>query len=341
MTRATLVLALLTLSGTALAQPQPAKSEPAAKAPQSVAPAASQPKAEKPKIYDEAADAKQQIAAAVAKARQENQRVLIQWGGNWCGWCHMLHTTFQKNADLKKELMYEYQLVLVDAGGKERKNMDLATSYSADLAKHGFPFLTVLDASGKPVANQETESLEIKGEDGKSITGEGAGHNPKKVLEFLKAHEATPIQASEALSRGMETAKASGRKVFLHFGAPWCGWCHKLEDWLAQDEIGAIFGKDYVDLKIDQDRMVGAKEIEARFQMPEKSGIPWFVIVDPATGKGIANSTGPEGNIGYPGQPEEIEHFMGMLDKTHKNLSAAELATLRASLEEAAKKLPH
>jgi hypothetical protein len=38
------------------------------------------------KVYDEAADARKQIADALAKAKQNNRRVLIQWGGTGaCG----------------------------------------------------------------------------------------------------------------------------------------------------------------------------------------------------------------------------------------------------------------
>src|SRR3954469_3660648 len=51
-------------------------------------------KAAKAAIYDESADARKNIASALAKAKRENQRVLIQWGANWCGWCHMLHDLF-------------------------------------------------------------------------------------------------------------------------------------------------------------------------------------------------------------------------------------------------------
>ena len=295
--------------------------------------------AAKPKIYDETADARQQIAAAVAKAKKENQRVLIQWGGNWCPWCHLLHGTMASDKALSHELLYEYQVVMVDAGGKDRKNMDLAESYGADLAKEGFPYLTVLDGSGKAIANQETSSLEKKGPDGKSLGGAEAGHDAPKVLAFLKEHDAARLQADAVLKDAMVQAKSSGRKVFLHFGAPWCGWCHRLEDWLGQPEIATLFAKDYVDVKVDQDRMIGAKEVEAQYDMPSNSGIPWFVIVDPATGKALANSTAADGNIGYPAKEEEIAHFMGMLSKTHKNLSSVDLDKIQASLTAAGQKI--
>ena len=38
---------------------------------------------EKVPIFDEQADAKRDIAAALARAKQENRRVLIEWGANW------------------------------------------------------------------------------------------------------------------------------------------------------------------------------------------------------------------------------------------------------------------
>jgi hypothetical protein len=45
------------------------------------------------------------------------------------------------------------------------------------------------------------------------------------------------------------------------------------------------------------------------------------------------------GNIGYPGEPDEIEHFMSMLGTTHKNLTATDLEKLKKSLVDAGAKL--
>ncbi|HEX5008967.1 MAG TPA: DUF255 domain-containing protein, partial [Planctomycetota bacterium] len=70
-------------------------------------------KAAKPAIYDEQADAHQQIATALLHAQKENRRVLIQWGANWCGWCHLLHELCASDKDLAHELLYEYDRVLV------------------------------------------------------------------------------------------------------------------------------------------------------------------------------------------------------------------------------------
>ena len=89
-----------------------------------------------------------QIAEAVARAKRKNKRVLIQWGANWCGWCHLLHGTFNENPEVARKLLYEYDVVLVDIG-KWDKNLELAEKYGADFKNNGVPYLTILDADGK------------------------------------------------------------------------------------------------------------------------------------------------------------------------------------------------
>ncbi|MCC6678745.1 MAG: thioredoxin family protein [Phycisphaerales bacterium] len=297
--------------------------------------AAGQPGGEKARVYDEAADAKQQIAAAIARAKKENRRVLVQWGGNWCPWCIALHGLFKSDKAIARTLMYEYEVVYVDAGKPAGKNVDLAKTYGADLAANGYPFLTILDGNGKPIANQETAALEVKDESGKS-KGVAAGHDPKLVLKFLEEHKASYQSAEAMVPAAIAQARAEGKVVFLHFGAPWCGWCHKLEAWMARPDVAPVLAKAFVDLKIDTDRTVGGSEVLARYSKGQNGGIPWFVFLD-GDGKSVIDSTGPKGNIGFPAAPEEIEHFGVMLRKTGK-LSEAEVTGLLDSLKAASAK---
>jgi thiol:disulfide interchange protein len=294
-------------------------------------------KAVRPKLYDEAADAKTQIAAALARAKKNNTRVLIQWGGNWCGWCIRLNELCRSDKALSRELMYEYEVVHVDAGQPKGKNIDLAKTYGADLEKAGFPFLTILDSSGKPLANQETEALEVK-KNGESA-GLEAGHDPAAVLGFLKSNEAKPLKAQDAYDAAIADAKKSGKRVFMHFGAPWCVWCHRLEDWMAQPAVAAILAKEFVDLKIDTDRMTGGSEMLDKTRGSKSGGIPWFAMIDDA-GKAVVTSDGPNGNIGFPGAGDEIAHFESMLRKSARNLSGEEIDALIASLATKPKPVP-
>lgn len=270
-----------------------------------------------PKIYDEQADAGQQIAAALAKARKENRRVLIQWGANWCGWCHKLHTLCKENPDISRELMYEYEVVLVDVGNFN-KNLDVAQKFGAEIK--AIPFLTVLAADGSVIKNQETGSLE-----------EGPNHVPERVLGFLEEHESSPLDAEDVLAAGLARAASEDKTAFVHIGAPWCGWCHRLEDFMAQPEIAAILQKDFVDVKIDQDRMVHGAEVAARLRENRPGGIPWFTFMN-GEGEQLSTSDAPQGNCGYPANAWEIAHFMEMLTKAGKRITAQERQQIMLAL---------
>lgn len=331
MARLSLAAAVVLVAGAALMAIEPPPDggavKPAPIAPAGASqPAATQPAAkakEKKKVYDENADAKQQIAAALAKAKKENRRVLIQWGGNWCGWCIKLNDLMTSDASLKKELSYEYDVVHIDAGQPAGKNMDLAKSYNATPDKDGFPFLTVLDADGKVIANQETGPLEKKDAKGEVVMGEGMGHDVKKVLAFLKTHEAKPVDAVTKVDAAIAEAKSSGKLVFLHFGAPWCVWCHRMDDWMDKPDIAPLIDKGFINLKVDIDRMSRGKETISRYtpSRDDKVGIPWFVFLD-GDGKVVATSDATSGvksnNIGFPAKKEEIAHFATMLAKAGK-----------------------
>ena len=51
-----------------------------------------------PGPYDEAADAKAQIEAALSEAAQAKVPVLVVFGANWCGDCKVLDMSFKEGA---------------------------------------------------------------------------------------------------------------------------------------------------------------------------------------------------------------------------------------------------
>lgn len=148
------------------------------------------------------------IAEALTLAARKNQRVLLVWGGEWCGWCKKLDALFRDDAKIARKLLYEYRVVHVQSGDTQA-NDGLAARYGADLAQ-GYPYLTVLDATGKAIANQETGSLE-----------QGSLHDPAKVLAFLEAQQAPYQDARDLLDTALARARLEQKRVFLAFEAPW------------------------------------------------------------------------------------------------------------------------
>jgi thiol:disulfide interchange protein len=286
---------------------------------------AAQEKPAKPSVYDEKADARADLKAALARAQKENKRVLVQWGANWCGWCIKLHDVFKSDKEIAKELLYEYEVVLVDIGQRD-KNLDLAQELGATLDQ-GVPFLTVLDAMGKPLVQQETGALEVQGQ---------PKHDTAKVLEFLKTHQAPHLEAQAVYGAALKRAQAENKRVFLHFGAPWCGWCHRLEAWMADEKVAAVLTKDFVDLKIDQDRMAGGAEMLEELRGKRGGGVPWIAFLD-AQGKELAAGNDLDGkaeNIGFPQADAEVAWFGKMLAVARQSITDAEIEALKASLIE-------
>src|SRR5262249_25589119 len=87
----------------------------------------------KPPIYDESADGQKQLTAAVEQAKKEDKIILLQFGANWCGWCHKLHKLFDTDQTIHSKLEKEFVVVMVDVN--KGHNSDFAAKYGAD--KHG------------------------------------------------------------------------------------------------------------------------------------------------------------------------------------------------------------
>ncbi len=129
-------------------------------------------KPSRPAIYDEKADGSRQITEALVVANKEHKRVLLQFGANWCGWCHKLHKLFQTDSKISARLKDSYMVVMIDVD--KGHNADVDKRYG-NPTRFGLPVIVVLDAEGKPLVTQDTGKLE-----------EGDHHSPEKVLAFLE-----------------------------------------------------------------------------------------------------------------------------------------------------------
>jgi thioredoxin 1 len=123
-------------------------------------------------IYPAPEMAKTEIKEALAQASKLHKRVILDFGGNWCGDCRVLDKFFHQepNATLLKD-----KFILVDVNiGRFDQNKDIAATYGVPLDK-GVPALAVLDSDGHTLFSQKKGEFESMRK-----------MDPSSVTEFLK-----------------------------------------------------------------------------------------------------------------------------------------------------------
>lgn len=110
-------------------------------------------------IYPETAKARADIDAALKQAAASRKRVLVDFGGNWCGDCKVLDANFHKPEN-QALLDSGFVLVHVNVGDKGiSDNFDVAERYGIPLKK-GVPALAVLESDGKLLYAQKNGEFE-------------------------------------------------------------------------------------------------------------------------------------------------------------------------------------
>jgi thiol:disulfide interchange protein len=104
-------------------------------------------------IYPDPAQANADLAGALKTAASTHKRILLDFGGNWCGDCQALDIYFHDATNLP---ILEANFVLVDVNiGHMDANLELAGKYEVPLNK-GVPALAVLDEHGKLLYSQKS-----------------------------------------------------------------------------------------------------------------------------------------------------------------------------------------
>ena len=108
-------------------------------------------------IYPDPSHAKSDLATALKTAAATHRRVLLDFGGNWCGDCQVLDLYMH---DSKNQPLVEANFVVVHVNiGRFDANQDLADKYSVPLKK-GVPALAVLSDHGVLLYSQKNGEFE-------------------------------------------------------------------------------------------------------------------------------------------------------------------------------------
>ena len=108
-------------------------------------------------LYPDPAQAKADIAAALKTAAATHKRILLDFGGNWCGDCQVLDLYFHDPGN-RPILESNFVLVHVNIGHMDA-NLDLAARYQVPLNK-GVPALAVLSDKGELLYSQRGGEFE-------------------------------------------------------------------------------------------------------------------------------------------------------------------------------------
>jgi thiol:disulfide interchange protein len=102
-------------------------------------------------IYPDPSVAKTEIHQALERAKAQHKRVILDFGGNWCGDCQVLDIYFHDPAN-KSLLEENFELVDVNIGRYDA-NTDIADHYGIPLQR-GVPALVILSPEGKVLLAQ-------------------------------------------------------------------------------------------------------------------------------------------------------------------------------------------
>jgi thiol:disulfide interchange protein len=108
-------------------------------------------------IYPDPAEARADLAGALKTAAATHKRVLLDFGGNWCGDCQVLDIYFHNETN-RPILDANFVLVHINIGHMD-ENVDLAQGYKVPLER-GVPALAVLSDDGKLLFSQREGQFE-------------------------------------------------------------------------------------------------------------------------------------------------------------------------------------
>lgn len=122
-------------------------------------------------VYDPARDPAADLSLAILIAQQENKRILLDLGGDWCIWCKYLDDFLTTHPDILQFRAENYVFVKINVSS-DNKNEEFRAQFPK---VDGYPHIFILDSDGTFLHSQDTAELE-----------QGDSYNPEKFMAFLK-----------------------------------------------------------------------------------------------------------------------------------------------------------
>jgi thioredoxin-related protein len=108
--------------------------------------------------YDPNRDAAKDFEHASLQAKSQQKNILLEVGGDWCGWCHILDKFLTDNDSIREELLSTFVFLKVSVG-PENQNKTLLSRYPR---LKGYPAFIITDGDGNLLEVENTSKLESR-----------------------------------------------------------------------------------------------------------------------------------------------------------------------------------
>ena len=122
-------------------------------------------------VYDLARDPSNDLVTAIERATEEQKRILIQVGGDWCVWCHILDDFVRGEKEISSALGEDFVILKVNHDNTNRNEVFLSKYPTIP----GYPHIHILESDGSFLHSQRTDELET-----------GRSYSRSAILGFLQ-----------------------------------------------------------------------------------------------------------------------------------------------------------
>jgi thiol:disulfide interchange protein len=109
--------------------------------------------------YDPSRDPFKDGASAIELAKDTNRRVLIEVGGEWCKWCHILDDFLDDNPDIKQRLHSTFVMLKINVSDANENSLFLK-AFPKPL---GYPHMYVTEKNGSILRSKDTADFLVNG----------------------------------------------------------------------------------------------------------------------------------------------------------------------------------
>ena len=227
------------------------------------------------------------FAQALAKAKKENKKLMVDCYTLWCGPCRFMATNVFPNDTLGAYMNEHFVCMKLDMEHGEGPERNKTFNVKA------YPTFIFFDADGKEMSRFEGMAMQddfqkrceriLKGEapiskediqkekqqrvaEKDTIIDEGKGVN------FIKGSE---VRFADVLAQ----AKRENKRVLVDFWATWCHACIQMNKTTLRDtRIGNLLNYTFVNYSVDMDHDPDGKELVEKYKI---QAFPTYLILNP------------------------------------------------------------